>query len=152
MTTLVRFNIKFNFDLDKSITFVCQSREYNKICKELSRQFENFEKNQFEERSLRNGLLPDERLYRRLTSKHSILRREEYTHRQSNKSLTIMISRDEDDSWVFKVVDLNGKKYRLVIHSPEKNTIANWRPGDYAAYDLFRFIGMRYAFGEESVD
>lgn len=152
MTLLVRFTIEFNFDFGKSISFVCQSDEYKALCKELSRRFENFEMEQFEKRSLRDGLLPDERLYRRLTSAHSVFRKAKHAHHQSHESLTIMISRDEDHSWVFEVVDLCGKKHWVVHRSPETHEPANWRPGDYDAYKLFRFIVMRYGFGEESVD
>lgn len=152
MTLLIRFDIRFNFDLGKSISFMCQSDEYEPLCRELGQRFEHFEKEQFKRRSLRDNLLPDERLHRRLTSSRSILYKAKHAHHRSDKSITIMISRDEDNSWIFEVVDLYGKKHWITNRNPKTDTSANWRPGDYDAYDLFRFIGMRYAFGEQSID
>jgi hypothetical protein len=152
MALPVRFDIRFNFDRRKSISFVCQKSEYEALCEVLSENFENFEIEQFENMSSRDNLFPDERLHRRLTSSHSIFSKEKYTHRQSDKSLTITISRDEDDSWIFKVVDLNGKKHQVFNRNSETQKHGNWRPGDYDAYYLFRFIGLEYVFGEEGMD
>jgi hypothetical protein len=129
MALPVRFDIRFNFDRRKSISFVCQKSEYEALCEVLSENFENFEIEQFENMSSRDNLFPDERLHRRLTSSHSIFSKEK-----------------------FKVVDLNGKKHQVFNRNSETQKHGNWRPGDYDAYCLFRFIGLEYVFGEEGMD
>lgn len=148
MTALVRFNVEFNLNLRKSISFVCQSGEYNALCTKLGRCFEHFEKEQFKERSGHDGMLPEERLYHRLTWEGSIFQQSRYTSRQSDKSITIMISRDEDDEdmWKFLVVDLRGKKHWVFHRNPKSHEPVNWRPGEYNAHELLRSIGVKYAF------
>ena len=147
---LVRFNIEFNFDLGKKISFVCQNEDYKALCKVLAYRFEKFEKEQFDERSKHDGMLPDERLHRRLTSKGSIVQRVKHTSLQTDKSITIMISLEEndDDSWKFEVVDSRGIRHWVIHRSTDSREPTNWRPGEYDAYELFHFIGMRYAFGK----
>jgi len=129
---------------------VCQKEDYNALCKDLARRFETFEKEQFDKRSERDGMLPDERLHRRLTSKRSIFQRVKHTYPQTDKSITIIISREEHDgdSWKFEVVDSCGIRHWVIHRSPDYHKPTNWRPGEYDAYKLFHSIGMRYAFGE----
>lgn len=93
-------------------------------------------------------MLPDERLQRRLTSKRSIFQRVEHTSAQTDKSIAIMISREEsdDDSWKFEVVDSFGIRQWVIHRRSGSHEPTNWRPGEYDAYQLFRSIGMRYAF------
>jgi hypothetical protein len=107
---------------------------------------------QLEKKSLDNGLFPDERLHRCLTSEHSIFSKKKHAQRQSDKSLTIMISRDEEKSWIFEGVDFYGKKHPIVHGNWETRTFANWAPGEYDADEVFCFIGTRYAFGEDSIE
>lgn len=145
---LVRFNVEFNFDLGRTISFVCQDKEYSALCEKLADCFETFEQEQFQERSERDGKFPDERLYRRLTSERFTIQRVEHTRRQSDRSITIMISREVDDgnSWKFEVVDSCGEKHLVLHRRPGFHAPVNWRPGEYDAYRLFHFIGMKYAF------
>jgi hypothetical protein len=107
---------------------------------------------QLEKKSLGNGLFPDERLHRCLTSEHSIFSKKKHAQRQSDKSLTIMISRDEEKSWIFEGVNFYGKKHPIVHGNWETRTFANWAPGEYDADEVFCFIGTRYAFGEDSIE
>jgi hypothetical protein len=146
-TTFIRFDIEFNFDHYMTISYVCQSNEYDALCKELGSQFEMFETEQFEGKSLDDCLFPDERLHRCLTSKDSIFSKEKHAQRQSDKTLIIRISRDEEKSWIFEVEDAYGYQHPIVHGSWETRKFSNFEPGEYDAYKVFRFIGTRYAFG-----
>jgi hypothetical protein len=149
-TTLIGFDIEFNFDEYMAISYVCQSNEYDAICKELGSQFKLFELEQFEGKSSDDGLFPDERLHRCLTLEDSIFSKEKHAQRKSDKDLIIRISRDKMEWWIFEVEDSYGYKHAIVHRSRETRKSSNFKPGEYDAYDVFRFIGTRYAFGKDA--
>jgi len=147
----IKINIKFDFDSlkGKEFYFVCKYWECSKLCEVLGEHFEILEKAQYYETDSK-GPDPDQKFYLDITSKDSIFRRDIYTKRRYHGSITITISRaEDDDSWVFKVIDLDDEHHRISrMQREKKSENPDWEPGCYDPFKLFQAIVWKFAFSE----
>ena len=144
----IKINIKFDYDSleGKEFYFVCKYWECSKLCKVLGKHFQILEKTQYYETDPKS-VDPDQKFYLDITSKDSIFRRDVYTKREYHGSITITISRaEDDDSWVFEVTDLDDEHLRIKRGEEFKNP--DWEPGCYDPFELFQAIVLEFAFPE----